>query len=101
MTKILIPYETSSGERRVSATPEVVKKLKNLGCDVFIESSAGKLSGFSDLSYEESGGTIISIPDQKIWGEADLIFCVQTPSEDNLTKLKKGAVLLWSSQPIW
>ena len=60
MTKILIPSETSSGERRVSATPEAVKKLKSLGCDVYIESSAGKLSGFSDLSYEESGGTIIS-----------------------------------------
>ena len=60
LTKILIPSETSSGERRVSATPEAVKKLKSLGCDVYIERSAGKLSGFSDLSYEESGGTIIN-----------------------------------------
>ena len=99
MTKILIPSETSSGERRVSATPEAVKKLKSLGCDVYIESSAGKLSGFSDLLYEESCGTIISKGDQKIWGEADLIFCVQTPSEDNLTKLKKGAVLLGLLNP--
>ena len=99
MTKILIPSETSSGERRVSATPEAVKKLKSLGCDVYIESSAGKLSGFSDLSYKESGGTIINSSDQKIWGEADLIFCVQTPSEDNLTKLKKGAVLLGLLNP--
>ena len=99
MTKILIPSETSSGERRVSATPEAVKKLKTLGCDVYIESSAGKLSGFSDLSYEESGGTIINNLDQKIWGEADLIFCVQTPSENNLTKLKKGAVLLGLLNP--
>jgi len=99
LTKILIPSETSSGERRVAATPEAVKKLKSLGCDVYIESSAGKLSGFSDLSYEESGGTIISNLDQKIWGEADLIFCVQTPSEDNLTKLKKGAVLLGLLNP--
>jgi len=56
LTKILIPSETSLGERRVSASPEVVKKLKSLGCDVYIESAAGKLSGFSDVSYEESGG---------------------------------------------
>ena len=41
MTKILIPSETSSGERRVSATPEAVKKLKSLGCDVYIESWCG------------------------------------------------------------
>ena len=99
MTKILIPSETYAGERRVSATPEAVKKLKNLGCDVYIESSAGKLSGFSDLLYEESGGTIISNLDQKIWGKADLIFCVQIPSEDNLIKLKKGAILLGLLNP--
>ena len=80
MTKILIPSETSSGERRVSATPEAVKELKSLGCDVYIESSAGKLSGFSDLLYKESGGTIIGDLDQNIWTEADIIFCVQTPS---------------------
>ena len=51
------------------------------------------------MSYEESGGTIISNSDQKIWGEADLIFCVQTPSEDNLTSLKKGAVLVGLLNP--
>ena len=99
MTKILIPTETSSGERRVSATPEAVKKLKSLGCDVYIESSAGKLSGFSDLSYEESGGTIISDLDQKIWDEADIVFCVQTPSDDNLIRLKNGAILLGLLNP--
>jgi len=92
LTKILIPSETSSGERRVSATPEAVKKLKSLGCDVYIESAAGKLSGFSDVSYEESGGTIISDLDQNIWTEADIIFCVQTPSEDNLIILSKDPV---------
>jgi len=52
LTKILIPSETIPGERRVSATPEAVKKLKTLGCDVYIESSAGKLSGFSDFLYK-------------------------------------------------
>ena len=51
LAKILIPIETASGERRVSATPGAVKKLKSLGCDVYIESSAGKLSGFSCLLY--------------------------------------------------
>ena len=99
MTKILIPSETCPGERRVAATPEAVKKLKSLGCDVYIERSAGKLSGFSDLSYEESGGTLISELNQNIWSEADIIFCVQTPSEDNLTTLKKGAILLGLLNP--
>ena len=99
MTKILIPIETASGERRVSATPAAVKKLKGLGCEVFVESSAGELSGFNDTLYKESGGEIVNESNINIWENADVIFCVQTPSESNLGKLKKGAILLGLLNP--
>ena len=99
MTKILIPIETASGERRVSATPSAVKKLKGLGCEVFVESSAGELSGFNDTLYKESGGEIVSESNISIWENADVIFCVQTPSESKLGKLKKGAILLGLLNP--
>ena len=99
MTKILIPIETASGERRVSATPAAVKKLKSVGCDVFVESSAGELSGFNDTLYKESGGEIVSKSNINIWENADVVFCVQPPSESNLSKLKKGAILLGLLNP--
>ena len=99
MTKILIPIETASGERRVSATPAAVKKLKGLGCEVFVESSAGELSGFNDTLYKESGGEIVCESNINIWENADVIFCVQIPSESNLGKLKKGAILLGLLNP--
>ena len=99
MTKILIPIETASGERRVSATPSAVKKLKCLGCEVFVESSAGELSGFNDTLYKESGGEIVSKSNINIWENADVVFCVQPPSESNLSKLKKGAILLGLLNP--
>ncbi len=99
MTKILIPIETASGERRVSATPSAVKKLKGLGCEVFVESSAGELSGFNDTLYKEFGGEIVSKSNINIWENADVVFCVQTPSESNLSKLKKGAILLGLLNP--
>ncbi len=99
MTKILIPIETASGERRVSATPSAVKKLKGLGCEVFVESSAGELSGFNDTLYKESGGEIVSISNLNIWENADVVFCVQPPPESNLSKLKKGAILLGLLNP--
>ncbi len=99
MTKILIPIETASGERRVSATPGAVKKLKGLGCEVFVESSAGELSGFNDTLYKESGGEIFNESNINIWENADVVFCVQTPSESNLGKLKKGAILLGLLNP--
>ena len=99
MTKILIPIETATGERRVSATPGTVKKLKSVGCEVFVESSAGELSGFNDTLYKESGGVIVSKSDVNIWEEADIVFCVQIPSEANLGYLKKGAILLGLLDP--
>ncbi len=99
MTKILIPIETASGERRVSATPSAVKKLKGLGCEVFVESSAGELSGFNDTLYKESGGEIVSKSNINIWENADVVFCVQLPSESNLSKLKKGSILLGLLNP--
>ena len=99
MTKILIPIETASGERRVSATPSAVKKLKCLGCEVFVESSAGELSGFNDTLYKESGSEIVSKSNINIWESADVVFCVQPPSESNLSKLKKGAILLGLLNP--
>ena len=99
MTKILIPIETASGERRVSATPSAVKKLKGLGCEVFVESSAGELSGFNDTLYKESGGEIVSKSNINIWENADVVFCVQPPSESNLSKLKKGTILLGLLNP--
>ena len=99
MTKILIPIETASGERRVSATPSAVKKLKGLGCEVFVESSAGELSGFNDTLYKESGGEIVSKSNINIWENADVVFCVQPPSESDLSKLKKGAILLGLLNP--
>jgi len=99
LTKILIPIETAQGERRVSATPGAVKKLKSLGCEVYVESSAGELSGFNDFLYKESGGEIFSESNTNIWENADVVLCVQTPSEFNLVKLKKGAILLGLLNP--
>ena len=99
LTKILIPIETASGERRVSATPGTIKKLKGLGCEVFVESSAGELSGFNDTLYKDSGGEIVSQSNVNICGEADIVFCVQTPSETNLNNLKKRAILIGLLNP--
>ena len=99
MTKILIPCETSLGERRVSATPETLKKLNSLGCEIYIEKSAGELSGFNDFSYKECGGILFDKGDQNIWKEADIVFCVQCPEERNLNLIKPGSFLVGMLNP--
>ena len=99
MTKILIPYETSIGERRVSATPESVKKLKNLGCEIYIEKSAGELSGFNDFSYQENGGIIFSESEIDPWKNADIVFCIHSPDNEKLEKLKEGCLVIGLLNP--
>jgi len=99
LTKILIPIEKSIGERRVSATPETVKKLKDLGCEVYIEKSAGELSGFKDFSYEESGGILFTEQDFNLWKEVDIIFCINCPDFEKLNKLKEGCLIIGLLNP--
>ena len=99
LTKIVIPRETSLGERRVSATPETVKRLISLGCEVYIEKSAGELSGFNDFSFTESGGKIFDENDIYPWEEADVIFCVHFPGKEILNNIKKGSLIVGLLNP--
>ena len=60
MPRILIPIEAASGETRVAATPETVKKLVSIGFSVSIEKGAGVSAGFSDTSYSNAGADLFS-----------------------------------------
>ena len=106
MTKIGIPKEINAGEKRVSATPETVIKLKKLGYDVAVESGAGEGINVADAEYQEAGAEII--PDTNdLWGAADIVLKVRPPeTNENLhvheaDLLKKGATLIgfiWPGQ---
>ena len=56
--QIGIPKETVSGENRVAATPETVKKLISAGHSIVIERGAGKKAAYIDSAYEQVGAKI-------------------------------------------
>jgi len=90
--KLAILKERRSGEMRVAATPESVKKLKGLGLDVLVEAGAGAGARVSDADYEAAGA--VTTPDAgQMLGEADIVLCVRAPGEGEIAKMKKGAVL--------
>ncbi|MBV8827351.1 MAG: NAD(P)(+) transhydrogenase (Re/Si-specific) subunit alpha, partial [Hyphomicrobiales bacterium] len=56
--KVAVPAETDAAEPRVAATPETVRKIRNLGAEVAVESGAGMKSGVPDGEYAAAGATV-------------------------------------------
>ncbi len=97
--KLAIPKERRDNETRVAASPETVKKLTALGFSVTVETGAGLASSVSDAQYQEAGATIA--PDAgAALGDADVVFKVRGPDADEVSKMKRGAVLAAMLNPM-
>ena len=99
LPRLLIPVESMPGETRVAATPDTVKKSISLGCDVSVEQGAGVSSGFLDVAYSDQGAELIPLADQGGWSSADALLCVQPPSRERLSALRRGALLVGLLSP--
>jgi H+-translocating NAD(P) transhydrogenase subunit alpha len=93
--KLAIPKERRPGEARVAATPDSVKKLKQLGLDVIVEAGAGTAAAIPDAAFQAAGAAIA--PDARAaLADADIVFKVQRPLPDEVPLMKQGAVLIAS-----
>jgi len=95
--KIAIPKERRAHEARVAASPETVKKLVGLGCEVVVEKGAGAGAAIVDQAYKDAGATIAGSAKAALDG-ADVVLKVQGPSvggkDDELGLLAAGTVLI-------
>ena len=89
--------EVENFETRVSATPDSVKILNNLGFKVFIESDAGLKSGYTNNQYKESGA-IITNRDECLKSK-DLCLVVQIPPLKDIAKLSHKTILIGILNP--
>jgi len=91
--KLAVIRERRDAEKRVSASPDTVKKLTGLGFAVTVEAGAGNGASISDATYETAGAKIA--PDlSKTLKDADVIFSVQGLEAADAPKAKKGALQL-------
>src|SRR5438552_2307986 len=92
-----IPRETRAGETRVAATPETVKKLAASGKhQLVLETGAGTTSSIPDREFQAAGARIASA-DEALG--ADIVLKVRGPTEAELPKLKRGAMLVGLLNP--
>ncbi len=87
-----VPKETKIKENRVALTPDVVKDLVKKGFEVVIESGAGLNSFYNDENYTTVGAKIAD--KSTVYSTADVLIKVNAPVADEITKMKKDAILM-------
>ena len=88
--RIGVLRETAEAERRVSATPETVKKLIALGAEVSVETGAGAGAAIPDAAYADAGAMLSDRA--AVIAAADTIFAVQAP--EALPGVRPGTALV-------
>lgn len=83
--------ESALGERRAALTPETCKKLLALKTRVVIERGAGVPASFPDALYVQAE---VSEDRAKIIAKADILLCMQPPSNAELSTMKAGSLLV-------
>jgi NAD(P) transhydrogenase subunit alpha len=110
--KIAIPKERRTGEARVAASPDTVKKLLGLPADkveVVVETGAGAAASIPDQQFQDAGASIAKDYAGCV-KDADLVLKVRRPilksepgGTDELAPMKQGAKLIalldpWQAQ---
>ncbi len=95
--KIAVLKEQADGERRVSATPETVKKFIALGAVLAVEAGAGETASIADAAYSDAGA---SVGDRAATlAGADIVLGVQGPDPASLDGVTPGAWIVASLNP--
>jgi len=99
-----IPKEIMVGERRVAATPEVVRKVVLDGAKVVVEIGAGEGSFYTDDEYKAAGAELIADVEE-VFAKSDLILKVKEPrfsdkkSKHEIDMMKEGQYLITFLHP--
>ena len=89
--KIFFPKESGS-EKRISLTPDFLKKYIDSGLKISVESNMGDHLGFTDSNFKEHGAEIV---DRKTGlKEGNIICSVNKLSKDDLTNVEENSLVV-------
>ena len=96
--RIGIPAEVRSGETRVAATPETVKKLSQGGLHtVVVQAGAGNGASIPDSEFAAAGGTIV--PSAADAYQSDIVLKVRGPEASELSLVRQGSIVVAMLNP--
>jgi alanine dehydrogenase len=82
-----VPKEIKSSENRVALTPAGAMELTKRGHNVYVQSTAGEGSGFSDSEYITAGAKMLATAEE-VFGIAEMIIKVKEPIEQEYKLIK-------------
>ena len=80
-------------EKRISITPEIVKKYIELGFSINIEKNYAEHLGINDQEYQNSGANLNNSR-KEVLEKSDIILKVSSPTEEEVNLVKKTSILV-------
>jgi len=80
-------------EKRISITPETVKKFINLNFSVLLEKNYAEHIGIIDEEYKNSGANLCNSA-KEVLEKSEIILKVDIPSEDEINLIKDKSILI-------
>ncbi len=87
-----VPKEIKNNENRVAVTPAGVSEFVKHGHKVYVQSTAGLGSGFSDEEYTKAGANLLPTIEE-VYGIAEMIVKVKEPIELEYSLIRAGQLL--------
>lgn len=87
-----VPKEIKNNENRVALTPAGTQELVKRGHTVFIQTTAGAGSGFSDDEYAKAGATLARDA-AEVFQRAEMIMKVKEPIEQEYKLIRKDQLV--------
>ena len=80
-------------EKRISITPETIKKFTDLKFPVLLEKNYGEHLGITDVEYKNQGANLYSSA-KEVLEKSEIILKVNCPSSDEINLIKDKSILI-------
>ena len=86
-------------EKRISITPETVKRLIKLNFSIFLEKNYGEHLGITDQEYKNQGVNLFSSA-KEVLEKSEIVLKVDGPSNEEINLIKDKSILIGQFDPL-
>ena len=85
--------EDLSIEKRISITPDIIKKFSTIGFSINLERKYAEHLNLNDNEYKKNGANI-NLSKEEVFKKSDIILKVNAPTVDEINLIKNKTILI-------